>query len=470
MSQPTPPTLTYPNGGEEIIAPETIIQWKHSGNNNLAYISYEIYFCEFFNSKNEPNWKQIATVPGNTSSYVWNHGLFFKTSNCRIGIRARSNNGERSEFSVSADNFSIRRKKIAKPTILSPFSGGQYDKSISIIADNSGLEESGSNRSFYQFYYSSEKLKIEKTVIAQNVAIGDAVQWDTIELKASDDYIFYATLSDNDGNISDAEIIKNITIDHSGFFIIDTVPPVGGIVIKNNDVFTNTRKVDVKVVAYDAATAVHSIQLSEGENKSSPDKLKLINYFTLSEEDAIKTIELIAQDFAGNKIQPSSRRIFDVMAIDDGDIVDCTADKEYAWFITAGELNNLYKVKDFASLILTIEETPTAIEKFGSFIYITTKDSQDIGYLYLYNGSDLELVKKFSENDSIINSTAVYDNKLYLGSENGIIYQFDGLNFNSYYVSGNPVKILNSDGNLLYMVEKNSTDVYIFNGSQFITV
>jgi hypothetical protein len=141
----------------------------------------------------------------------------------------------------------------------------------------------------------------------------------------------------------------------------------------------------------------------------------------------------------------------------------------YVWIITSGQVNNLYKVGDFAALIMTIENTPTAVEVFGSFVYITTATSTDQGVLQRYNNGELETVFSFAEADSIINASVVFNNQLYLGAENGLVYAFDGLNMQTLSGTGNPVKLMVSDGNLLYLTEKNGSDVYVFNGANFIS-
>jgi len=469
MSTPYAPTLLYPNGGEQIFAAETVISWEISSNNDPNAVSYEIYFTELFDPFKEPDWIQLAVVPGNVSQYVWQNGVTLHSSTCRISIRARANNGERSLFFVSAANFSVYCKKLATPIILSP-TPGSYDQYISILTDDSGLTDSGSQQSLYQFYYSSDNLSIPNTVIAENVPPGTSITWETINLLPSNDYVFSAYLADNDGNTSDVAIVSGVTISHEGFFLIDTQPPVAGVTINNNAVFTTQQNVNVEVVAYDATTAIQSMLLQEpGGNQTNPSPFINVQSFTLSASNAIKTVEIVAQDFAANRLGGTNQRTFEVMLDSSSSIVDLTVDNNnYVWFVTNGETNSLYKVQNFASLVLTVVEQPTAVQAFGSFIYIATVTSNGFGKIYQYDGMNLNTLITFSDNDSLINSTVVYQNQMYLGAENGLIYQFDGANFTTLNGTGNPISEMVSDGNLLYLSEKYSKNLYVFDGNSFI--
>ena len=281
MSEINYPTLLYPRGGETILTNEITITWIAPTVGNP--IVYEIYYTEQYDPIREPDWKQIAVVGESVSQYVWRFGNGIRSDKCRIAIRARNKNGERSLMSVSPDNFSIHRKKLESPVIISPLYGERFDKSIAIITDDSGIVKTYSERSFYQFYYSSDSAKVPLTLIKQNVAIGSGpVVWETVNLPPARDYVIQAYLSDDDGNVSDSVFVKSLEIAHEGFFIVDTLPPTSAIVINakssdgeiENATFTKDRNVSIKVVSYDEATAVHSMQFIDGVTKSTPEERK----------------------------------------------------------------------------------------------------------------------------------------------------------------------------------------------------
>jgi hypothetical protein len=474
---PNYPSIISPNGGETYLTNEITISWNAPnplGADHPRSFDYEIYYTDQFNPLKEPDWQQIAVVPSHVESFVWRYGNNIRSETCRIAIRARNSRGERSKWSISAANFSIRRKKIDPPTVISPMDNERYDKVIQILLDNSGIIGTYSERSFYQFYYSSVEAGIPLTPIAQNVPIETkTIQWQTISLAPAKDYIIQGFLADDVGNVSDSIFIKNIEIAHEGFFLIDTKPPESAIIINNNATFTKERDVTITVVSYDKTTAVHSMQFQDESNKSLPEPISDVAHYTLSEGDAIKKVELLLQDYGANRNDSETQRLFETIVEDDNGtaIADIAIDKDTstAWAIVSSPLNYLYKIKQFPSLVTAFEDEPTSVSVFNSFAYVGVKTSDSLGILMKYNGYEAVVVKEFTEADSIINTMTTHDGKLYMGFENGSVYRFDGLTFQKLNGVNNPVKSLVSDGNLLYLTERNSTEIYVFNGTEFVS-
>jgi hypothetical protein len=265
MSEPLVPTLLYPNGGESIAVNELTIQWQGVSTQDGRSLTYELYYTENYDFQNEPEWQQIAIVPDNSYSYLWRFGKALKSSNCRVAIRTRNSRGERSQFSISAADFSIQRKKLSTPNVLQPVADTHYDRYVEIAMDESGIIGTFSQRSYYQFYYSSIAANIQPTPIKQNIPVGsDPIFWNTSSLPPANDYILQVYLSDDDGNISDSVFINGINISHEGFFLIDTTPPVSSVIVNNNDTFTKKREVNVSIISYDETTGVQSMQLTDG--------------------------------------------------------------------------------------------------------------------------------------------------------------------------------------------------------------
>jgi hypothetical protein len=474
MSEPNSPTLLYPNGGESISTNELTIRWLDTTDSTDGRaIVYELYYTTEYRADEEPDWLQIAVVPEGETSFVWRFGKALKSNRCRVGIVARNTRGDRSDFSVSADNFTIQRKKLASPTVLSPISNERYDKYIEIMVDDSGIRDTYSQRSYYQFFYSSVSAGIAPTSIAQNIPIGaDPVLWSTIELSPANDYVLQVFLSDDDGNVSDSVFIRNLNISHEGFFIIDTTPPVSAIIVNDNDVFTTKQDVSVNIVSYDAATGVHSMLLTDGETESKPDAVANIKRFVLSEGDEIKSVQLRLQDFGGNRNDDDNKikRLFEVvLELDDTEIADIALDRDEStlWAVTNGTSQYLYKITDFPARTISLDDEPTAVAVYKSAVWVATKSDLNSGLFNLYDGSQLVETKAFAEADSTINSMEVHGDYLFLGMENGDVYRFDGILFDKVDSLLNPVRYMFSDGNLLYLVQKNDFDVYIFNGTSF---
>lgn len=483
MSQPNFPTLLYPNGGEIIIANEINIRWKSPSpfNADGRTVAYELYYTDQYDHLKEPDWKQIAVVSKSLSQYVWRFGNAIRSSRCRVAVRSRNGRGERSIFSLSANNFSIHRKKIDPPTVIAPISGERFDKTVSIVTNDVGIIGNHSERSFYQFYYSSASANVPLTLIAQNVAVGSGeVIWETISLPPAKDYIIQLFLADDDGNASESIFIRNIEIAHEGFFIVDTKAPEASIVINSkansgstqNATFTKNRDVSIQVVSFDESTAVHTMQFIDGDNSSTPEPSADVANFTLSSGDDIKRVELFLQDFGGNRNDQQTQRLFETFIELEGnaEVVDIAIDRttSTAWVITSTPYNYLYKIKQFPSLITAFEDEPTAIAVFSSFVFVGVKTAENTGTIMRYDGFETTVIKTFLEADSIITSMTTHAKRLYIGFENGMVYSFDGLTFRQIPSISNPVNNLVSDGSSLYLTERNGTDVYVFNGTQFI--
>lgn len=476
MSDPNFPTLLYPNGGETILVNEIVVSWSvpsPASPDNRA-VAYELYYTDTFDPLKEPDWKQIADLPSTSTQHVWRFGNSIRSTRCRVAIRSRNGRGERSRFTVSAADFSIHRRKLESPTLISPIGSDRFDKSIEIIPDDSGIVGSHSERSFYQFYYSSAEANIPLTAIAQNVPIGvGSITWKTINLPPAKDYVLQAYLADDDGNVSDSIFVRHIEIAHEGFFVIDTLPPQSSVVINDNDTFTKDRTVSVTVVSYDEATAVHSMQLKDDDSESSPEPSSDATVYELSAGDAVKTVELLLQDYGANRNDDQTQRLFDVLVETDSGVkvADIATDRltSTTWVITSTPHNSLYKIKSFPSLVTAFEDEPTAVAVFGSFTYVGVKTTDSLGILMQFNGYEAVVSKEFTESDSVINAMTVHGKLLFIGFENGVVYKFDGLNFTKINGTGNPVRSLVSDGSLLYLTERNGTDVFVYNGTEFVS-
>ena len=433
-------------------------------------VVYDLFFSDNFDPQNEPDWKQIATVSSTSNSYLWKFGRFFRSDRCRIAMRAKNSRGERSDFTISAADFSINRKKIASPTIISPTDGDVIDRYVEIIFNSEGLVNTYSQRTFYQIYYSSVNAGIASTAVAQNIAINtDPILWNTIDLSPADDYVLQIFLEDDAGNVSESVIIKNLKVSNEGVFIVDTKPPVGAIILNNNDIFTKSRDVTATIKSYDVSTGVHSLQLIDGLTESAPDGPADNKSFRLSLGDAVKTVELLMQDFGGNRNAEEIQRVFEVLLeIDSVVDIDFNRSNGTLYAITSGSGNYLYKVASFPSLLATFDNLPTSVCVSGTIVYVGATTVENTGILYSHNGVEITTIYTFSTADSIINCMVMHEEELYIGMENGSVYSYVDNEMTEISVLNNPIDFLYSDGSTLYLTQKNDLDVYIYNGSTFI--
>jgi hypothetical protein len=472
MSEPYQPDILYPNGGETIASTEVTVRWSapNPEGGDSREVSYELYYDPDYDATDEPDWRQIAVVPGTATQFVWRFGTSLRSSRVRIALRARNSRGERSDFAVSAGDFAIRRRKLAAPAVMSPHDGERIDRYIQIITNDTAILGSHSQRSFYQMYYSSEKAGVASTSIAQNVPLGSVpTLWNTADLPPSDDYVLQVFLSDDEGNRSDSTFIRNLQVVHEGFFLIDTTPPVGAITINSDSTFTRTRDVSVGIYSYDETTGVQSMQLLDSDNQSSPLAQTDAAHYQLSDGDEIKTVQLLLQDFGGNRNNDLLQRIFETsIELENTEIADIAIDRtdNTLWAVTSGATNYLYRYTDFPAAVISLPSTPTAVEVMDSVVYIGVLNGSK-GTLLSYGGIDIGTIEEFTGTDSVINSMAVHGDDLFIGMESGQVYSFDGEDFDIVVEFSNPVRTLTSDGNLLYLVLKNDSKIYIYNGTTF---
>lgn len=460
------PTITYPSGGEIIHDSKLTITWNDY-NLNRNY-EYEIFFTDDYSDN--CNWIQIATVSGLKDLYEWNIPNYIRSNNIRLSIRIKLPNGEKSEYSIIGSNFSVKKQNLSLPSFISPISGNSYDKYIEIIPDYFSINGTYSQRSYLQFFYSSKKLNIDLTSFAQDVPIYTKnIIWNTINLLPSDDYILHIFLSDYDGNTSDMLQITNIHISHSGYFIIDTTPPVSSIEINNGDNFTKNREINIKILSFDETTGVHSMQIIEGSNISKPEPIANVKSFILSENDGTKSIELLLQDYGANRNNDNIYRLFDKFLFDNT-IIDMTYLNDGSLWCILKDENSLYKINEYPSKILSLNNEPTCIVSFNNQIYISTVDN-NYGTLNKYTGAySLEIIYGFDDENSYITCMESYNAKLYIGMKNGKVYAYNGATISLVGQFLNPILSIKSDNGSLYLTLKNNDKIYALINNDFVEV
>jgi hypothetical protein len=466
MPKPDRPTLLYPNGGEEIFTSEITIRWTNSPVSGPTFI--DVYFTDNFDPK-DPQWKQITTLPADITSFVWRVGNIVKSNKVRVAVCSRNNFGQESDKSHSAADFSIRRKKLVTPSVLTPIPGSRHDKYIEIAPDTSALVGTYSQRSTYQMYYSSASANIPMTALIHDVPVdSDPILWNTVDLPPANDYKLSIFLQDDDDNKSDTLEIRDIQIAHEGVFYLDTTPPEAAIVINNGNQFTQSRDVTINVVSYDATTGVHAMQFIEDDNIANPEPPANVRPFTLTETDGMKTVELLLQDYGANRNDTTSKRLYQIV-LDSTTVVDLAIlPDQTAWAaVLSSSVYSLYKVDNFPQSILTFTDTPTCLGSFNSQLYAATKTG-NLGTLKRYTGAGtLETIRSFSTFGSIITAMQQHGTSLYMGMENGSVYKYDGGSATLVDSIDGPVKSLSSDGISLFLVPRNDNKVYVFNGTTF---
>ena len=477
MSSPSQPTLIYPNGNEIISAKYIIIEWKESIPVSDGSVSwYEIYYTDNYDYLEEPDWKMIAIVPSGITKFEWKIGNLIKSKQCRVAIRSVNNKGEKSDYSISAYNFSIQRSLPYTPSIISPVNGGEYSDSIKIIFDEKAVYNNASRRSKYYIYFRSSKLGIPLSPIAQRIPIGTGpIVWDIHLLEPSDDYIITVYAADDDGNRSSEVNISDIKIINQGFFLIDTIPPDTYVQINSGNQFTKSRDVSVRLFAYDETTSPHALQFIEGDNIGEPESIQEIRFWKLSEEDGTKIINVKYQDFGGNRSSVKDqifRTFFDLNNQSISDIVMQKLEGEYIlWIAVNGEYPSIYKSDPNTSLVSRVNEKINSISIYKDLLYVAVQTSDSTGLLYkISNNNKITESLSITDEQSEINSIQEYKSYLYIGSSNGSLYVYDGKTSSLIRDFDQPIKTLFSDASLLYITFYHSNYFFIYDGYNFTEV
>lgn len=467
MPKPNKPTIIYPNGKEDIIGRSIRIEWvEPEASSTLSNIWYEIFFTELYDPNDEPDWVKIAVVPQGYSFFDWKMGNKFKSQNCKFAIRSMNERGERSDLSISADYVSIKRDLPPSPVVLSPLPNSFNGSSVEISFDDSAIIDTYAQRAKYYIYIKSDKANIPYTSIAQSLPVGvGSITWDTGLLPPSDDYAMTIYLADDDGNKSREVIIDNLTISADGFFITDTKPPSGFIEIDGSHSFTRERDVSVKVYGFDEATGIHSMRFLDFDENAEydVDYYSEMKYISLPDEDGVKTIQVVFQDFGGNRtseIKKSFRVLYDA---GDTEIADAILYKNTVWLGVNGPNIELIKLEgDLPSVQGRLNEPINAIAYLNDVIYISVHTSTGTARIYKNSSTGLSVAIEVEEEDSEILSMTSFRENLYLGSEGGQIYRYDGSLLTEIYSLNSPIQKMYADNALLYILPRNSDKIYVY--------
>lgn len=470
------PTLTYPNGGEEISTREIEISWinyEPASSDNLE-VWYEVYFTENYDYITEPEWKMIASVPSKINKFLWKVGNSIKSKKVRVGVRAVNSKGERSDMSVSADYFSIKKSIPSSPSVISPLPNTRYGSSIKFVFDDSYIVNSYSQRAKYYIYFSSTKAGIPFTSIAQNIPVGSGpVVWDTTLIPPSDDYVITVYLADDDGNKSSEVNIRNVSIIQEGFFLIDTKPPTGYIQINDADQFTRNENVSIKMYAYDEVTGVHSLQFTEengSENiEGSPEAFANVKYWKLTEDDGTKTIKVKFQDYGGNRTSEEYRSFRVLFDLNNEEIADICYKKsdQSVWLAKNGEKPCIYKLNPSSSFVSYVNERINVLCDYKDSIYIAVETSDSTCLIYKWTGFLLEEIIRISDIDSEVISMFEYNGKMFFGCKNGNLYTYNESNVSLVRNFESEISRLYSDNSLLYIILRNNNNISVYDGNSF---
>ncbi len=488
------PTLVSPNGGEIFTEGSIDIQWIEPLNIPVGEIIwYEISITDTFDISKKPELIQISTIPYGNSSYSYYINKNLKGTRCRVGIRAVNQKGERSQISFSADSFTITNEELPSPSVLDPFDGGVYFSYIPIILQHDAVLGRCSQRAFYQIFYSSKSRGIDWTLLKSNIMVGsDPFDIDVRNIPTSSDYALKIELVD-DGHVSPPLFINNVTVNNISYFIIDTIPPKGSIKIVDNTEYVKDKDFVVSLEAYDKSSGIKEYRIEETDLRTEEtiegrysDLTPLASWDIGTTDDGVKLIKVRYKDYGDNVIiaDVDGKYFRTYKELDNKEITAFlkAGDNLYTAFegdASDAEIDNPLLYKD-QSLIYTLEGNVTALEHYNGVLYIAIQDpSENKGILQRESGGSVQSVVDNSNqyldaeeteinslysSDSIINSMEVFDDKLFLGLQNGTLLSFNGATMteeHNTYVDSRNINLIKTDGNLLYIFFENSTEILI---------
>lgn len=483
------PTITYPNGGEIIGNGVADIQWIEPSNVlSSELVWYEIFITDSFDDSKRQELLQIATIPYGNSSYSYSIHKNIKGEKCRIGIRVVNHEGLRSPISFSATNFTIVNKELPSPAMVEPQESVTYFSYIPIVFDHSAIMGRASQRAFYQIYYSSGELDIDWTLLSSNIMGGsDPFDLDVSGFLTASDYSLKIELVD-DTNVSSPVFINNVTINNINYFLIDTTTPKGTIKIPNNTEYIKERNIIINLSSYDKTTTVKEFRIeqedvgaTEQPEPGAFSDVASLATWDVSGDDGVKLIKVRFKDYGDNVItdDPAANYFRTYKNLGDREVTSLLYDNSdgdlYMAFALSPTANaQLYKN---LTLLSTLEGDATSLKIYNSMLYIAIKDSDNKGILQRFNVEEVESVADNANqyidgntinslylSDSIINSMEVFDDKLFLGLENGMLLSFGGSTISTEhqgYLNTRSIYAIKTDGNILYIFFNNSTEIMV---------
>jgi hypothetical protein len=495
------PTLAFPNGGEVFIKRLIDIRWIEPtdiDDRNLI-IFYEIYFAENYSVKEKIDWIHISDVLPSNNSFSWSIPSRIKSKVGRIGIRAVSSEGMRSLMSVSSKDFTLGLLRLSLPVVVSPFSGTSYSSYIPIIINKDGHLGNYSKRVFYNISYKSEKLGIDWTLLKSYIPIDtDPIYWDVREAESSDDYELKIFLTDGDTS-SEHIAISDITINSKGGFLIDTEPPIGHVTVINNDDYIKTKNLILDVKGYDKTSEVELVRIEQTDVDGGADIVgNYLNFENMvtwdmpdDTPDGVKFIKARLVDKGGNVLvnrnegdyfrdylniasSLSISAFLVVNPLEDGynyigtllgggeSQVSSNISGE-VYFVSAigNSFSSLYVNNRFLS---TLSSVCYAMAIYNNVLYLSIVGDNNSRSLSSFVGMEEVNVYSIDTPDSRINSMTVYDNKLFMGCQNGDLLYFDGTSVRqeeSEYLVGKSIVSLYTDENILFITLDNTRDFII---------
>jgi len=481
---PFPPKITRPVASSEVEGTSALITWeplKTDFTFDSGETEYDLEFTDNFDS--DIGWSPIQNgLAGNMFSFLWDNEKIPNSDN--IGLRIRSRLCDvPSEYYELPGPITIAPRPPSAPILIHPLGFETFDKQIPIVWEPANPKDIDGNDITYTIQYSRSASSEQgwKNVVTDLPGTTTSFLFDSSELGPGTDYgvRLFAVASDT-GQTSEIQTVRGLTVAHSGFFIIDTQAPEAELVIENDFASSTRQNIKVRMRLEDDTSGVKGVRFKNEDEESFSDFDTPLEekYWILSEGDGYKNVLLEAEDFAGNKtenlkINAVLRRFNETGAFVDAEVFN---NKVY---IGTGSDAKLYSFTAIGALVneFTDADSITAMKTFRNNLYIATKDENDIGKIYVFNGSIFTLSKDFLVADTVVNTMEVFidpetannpsqtsNNILFAGLNGGEIYKFTTFWNIDFIASAGITKFKNVKPSIIGGLE-NLSKFVVYNGT-----
>jgi hypothetical protein len=288
---------------------------------------------------------------------------------------------------------------------------------------------------------------------------------DCAQFPEGNDYGLRVIATDELGADSMPSSSIGFSIQHSGQFVIDTLPPNGTILIDDGAALAMSQRVKLTLFAVDQGTGVKDVRFRNGDEDcwSDFDTFVSEKIWDLSPNDGVKRVLVQYRDYADNVSEACDCEIISRVLCGAGNINDIEVfnGKLYAAFDRNG---NLLEYRVLASQAAEMAEPElSALARFNNSLYIATYDP-DTGdaRLYRYNGTPVLVL---TLTGAKILSMVAYDGNLYIGVDDGRVLAFTGTSSSTSYAAGSAITRLRTDGAILFATVRAGGQYLSFDGT-----
>lgn len=471
---PFKPTLTFPINFE-MLSGQVQVTWKEAVPPDPcdARVTYELQFTRTFSQ--DSAWQTVAMdVPRGTASLLVDFSGVPASNDCGMRIRARDYKNLLSAWSMNQVAFTIANHPPRPVEMLFPLGRETFDSSIPLVWRSFEQRDIDGHQIFYRVEITSSFSRNSGWVAVpegEKLQAGSvAFSVNSFDFPEGDDFGVRVVAFDDLGLGGDPAAVGRLKIRHTGNFFVDTTPPDGGMSINDGDALAVDKRVRLNLFAVDVSSGVKDVRFRNSDEDcwGEWEPYSEEKFWLLSDGDGVKRVFVQYRDFADNTSEVCDCDVVTRVLCDEGNATDVEVlnDKLYASFDKNGNLVEFrVLVRNAASVT---QPQVTALARLGSFLFMSAYDpASNQTTIYRYDGTASAI-------SSGIASKALtmvgYNNKLYIGMQDGKIYEINNLSLSTSYAAANPVHRLRTDGMNLFAGVRGGGQYLVFDGASWIVV